>query len=610
MEATITFRCNRCTGTITVPASKIGETVLCPKCYQKLTVPQTSTAPLEEVDPQEMYNVDLDIKDVREMGRWLDYRSVPCPRCKTSIAIQKSDCGKEIKCPDCDKVFMVPENAFDSSKDVFGKPVIKEMEAAKSDDIYNIFDSNIKPEKNSSQDPPEKKTFSVYCPLCATLMYATCDQIGETFQCPDCERKFIVRAPVEPIKKEIIAPVSFEGGTTYNLEGESSDTSAVNEKMIRIVCKHCGTMMYAPLEELGKTKKCPDCGFENPIINKTKEQELIDAKIQPNVKGEYKIRQVKEPDRPSAFLEHSFLLRTAKSESELQEEKKQKEREARKHSKKDGKNTEDFEDKDYIIGDKQYKIKRKGDNVVIVNTSPPRFAIFNGTLRPLFDLEFLLRFFPLLITSALCFIVGSTVCFPVFMGEGMNVLQMIMIIPSIFFVVSCIIIWLRTFPLVFLPLFQDSANGAQHVEEWMEEGLAGGLAWSGWIFGIAVISGIAPLLLILFTPNENGLFMSFIALLLFWIQFPIIFLSLGQTNGNILVWGIIKSLFYCFFSWWCFYLITLIFVGLPFFLWINCVGKKWYWFVGWICCNFLPMIYAVYLGRMAWIIEDNSRKDS
>jgi DNA-directed RNA polymerase subunit M/transcription elongation factor TFIIS len=65
---------------------------------------------------------------------------------------------------------------------------------------YELWEPDVQP-LPSEMVAHQPKFIAVECPKCQTLMYATEKQIGETIDCPDCGRAYVVPAPKKPKAK-------------------------------------------------------------------------------------------------------------------------------------------------------------------------------------------------------------------------------------------------------------------------------------------------------------------------------------------------------------------------------------------------------------------------
>lgn len=289
--ATIEFRCPFCTSKLTVSQSLAGQRYLCPYCFHKIPVPEQSSLPLEETDPSLIYSVDSSSDEWQKKQD--DFISVLCPRCRSIIAVSKSSHDKTIHCPDCEKEIDVEENLLDKYRELTGQTKTSSVEQQQERETYEITDQWT-PETAEKEAAAQDDSFPVYCPVCHTLQYARPEQIGCTVQCPDCYFEFKVIRTREAPKAGRTAPLEYEGGDSYALQGENVSDSTEKEN-VRVVCERCGTIVYQPVSKIGQMSRCPDCEHETRIRPMTEEKRREQEKIQPRETGVYGVQQESAP---------------------------------------------------------------------------------------------------------------------------------------------------------------------------------------------------------------------------------------------------------------------------------------------------------------------------
>lgn len=262
--AAIRFRCIRCQHALKATENAVGEKMYCPVCYFQLTVPAEST--VKDVDPTQLYNADDTPIDVREMKDRQRFVSLPCSVCHTNIAVTKEQIGHEIVCPECDTKIVVPEEIgrkFDSALNDKLDKIMLGLNDAQQKPTYGV-------RMDASGEPAEdwSKRYPVYCKLCATMMYASEDQVGQELTCPDCDTKTVVPPRPEKISNAPLGPLSFEGGASFGLASETENAAQETPgtgNLVPVVCSLCGTRMYARESQIGEFKTCPDCGRQTEI---------------------------------------------------------------------------------------------------------------------------------------------------------------------------------------------------------------------------------------------------------------------------------------------------------------------------------------------------------
>ena len=190
------------------------------------------------------------------------YRSFGCPRCRTRLSATKADVGKVVVCPDCDEKIVVPDYLdFETETD------------------YERFNNPQKRRQDELLSPARN-------PNRVGIDVAGADIYG-------------VKGNVDATGK-----VAVEAG--QNAEGVKSDggdasgsPAAPEPVYYPVRCRVCETLTQAPVELLGKTVRCPDCGTETVVTAALKEQlATTDVRFQPRDRGVYDLGEIPEaPDR-------------------------------------------------------------------------------------------------------------------------------------------------------------------------------------------------------------------------------------------------------------------------------------------------------------------------
>ncbi len=163
-----------------------------------------------------------------------------CRNCTTRLAAPLRAAGKKLRCPYCFTDLVVP----------------KESAPANRDEGYGLSDPAAEPRGANA----ESAYVTVVCPVCATRMYTTSDQVGQTMTCPDCGSAVVVRATEPTAAPDLPRPVSTEEYAVLGGEGQaSSENREVYQVYIPVVCPTCQTRMLATENEVGQELVCPDC---------------------------------------------------------------------------------------------------------------------------------------------------------------------------------------------------------------------------------------------------------------------------------------------------------------------------------------------------------------
>lgn len=698
VDKVICFRCSYCTSQVEAPAAKTGQKMRCPACYHELTVPAKSSAPLTDVDPSMLYAVDVVPTDVRSAPQRFQYYDFQCPVCRSSLALNKEDIGKDYECPECGTVTFVPESVLQQKQKSPFEEKPQELSSAK--DLYGLDISGIKgvflDGKGQKIDPtgtdqrpvgPSAGQFSVYCPLCETLQYVTRDKIGTRVRCPECERDFMVFAPADKEKKpNSAATLSFEGSDVYgisgdggpmpgiasNIPGQADSTSPKvqsakirdlekDPNLVPVVCKLCGTRMYVSVSMIGKTKKCPDCDTETlvqaPVI--APEQNVL---IQPSV-SENDVYGIEESQAPSVYNVEPFVERqkytvpgsiptvgaagfttssTSHSRTEsfspgsenhpiasarqpyqgapafprgtgdgINDELRQvtvpQVSDAEKPKAKAKKKVKKNEPSEVLEGG--VTARRVGDNVILVAPRPPRPAMWVKLFRPLFCIDVCTR---IILVGCLCAVFLALIgyLFLPLLHTKQNAIDTkgvfaILLVPMAACTVATFACWARLFAVMFLSLFMSASTSSIPIQEWNEDDFLGGIVQAGFLILIVVLAAIPGILMLTLVKNIPTVILLLPAILIFLALFPFMLLSSLQSDGIPFTGAVFLSLFRCCVSWFFFYLWSVLFVGIPIFLWYLCPLSTPFVIVGVVVLSWINMIYPVLIGRLGWVIADD-----
>ena len=256
----IEFGCPQCLHPQKVDESKAGQQIYCRVCYFKLTVPAEST--YKPVDESQLYT--LDTQPWNRQGR-PELISFPCDICNTNIGVRKEQVGEEIICAECGAKIIVPKSIAERAKARIQEKLDKALALMPPKEIYSLHDGTTMPTREGS------KPFRFLCRLCGTALFATKEQIGTEVSCPDCETQTKVPSPTIPFEASPLPPSAFEGSTIYELSTsseigtEEQSSLASKDNLVPVVCRSCGTRMYAAESQIGQSKTCPDCGQATEI---------------------------------------------------------------------------------------------------------------------------------------------------------------------------------------------------------------------------------------------------------------------------------------------------------------------------------------------------------
>lgn len=593
----IVFRCPRCTSEIKVSKELAGTQIHCLSCYQKLTVPDQSSRSIQDASPEDLYAVDLVPTDVRDMKDRFDYHTILCPRCRSSIAIKSDQVGTTVQCPDCDKNFLVEKSFIQKrANNPFDRNIERKEE--KPIEVYGVSPDRDYTREQGIPVPPlqnqNKANIPVYCPLCETLAYVRADQMGKKIRCSDCGREFTVRSRSIAVSSSEPTTLHYEGGSTYSLSGENPGKGKdPNKDLVRVICRRCGTVMYAPKSMIGQTKSCPDCDYENPIVGKTEEEILLEQKIQPKIQEGYGVSSPNVEDRPAAFPKRSILLHRNTDDEDDEEDDEEW-----------GSSQGSRIKREVLPG---VTARREGDRIILETPKPPRCAMIRGVFRPLLDGEVWRRLLILSILDGIILALVATFLVPVFASGEVQGIGAIIIIPVLALTCVPLIFTLWLFSVLLMSLFLSGTNGEKKVEEWVEESLGGGILLAFWMIGTGFISIAPGMGILFFQPDLDPLIRLFIICSSFIILFPFLFLCIMQTEGSSLTRNISLSFLNRTGSWITFIFMSLILISPILFFPRLDHNETTFWIVFGLCFHFLPVIYMILLGRLAWIITSENQ---
>lgn len=162
-----------------------------------------------------------------------------CRNCTTRLSAPLRAAGKTLRCPYCFTELVVPKES-----------------ATVRREGYDLSEATEEPFVPTT----EPAYVTVVCPVCATRMYATKDQIGQTMTCPDCGATAVVREPEPTAAPELTPPVTTEEYAVLRDQGQPSpDNREVYQAYIPVVCPTCETRMLATERDVGQEIACPDC---------------------------------------------------------------------------------------------------------------------------------------------------------------------------------------------------------------------------------------------------------------------------------------------------------------------------------------------------------------
>ena len=250
-DSSVRFPCPRCFTRLKASLAQAGTKRRCPRCQRVFEVPATSRG----LTAHEGYAVNKGMD--RSPAADPRYIAVGCPVCSTRMYATEDQVGRELVCPDCDTVVLVPPPAeAEKEKIRRGSSGVEVEEYALCDDVA----ADALP---SGSRPADPRYIPVTCPVCDTLMKVAEDQIGQQIVCPDCRVPTIVAPPAEtPARERGPAILAIGEVGEYAIRDEDRPTAgspAAHPSYVAVVCPLCNTRLHALQEQVGQEIVCPDC---------------------------------------------------------------------------------------------------------------------------------------------------------------------------------------------------------------------------------------------------------------------------------------------------------------------------------------------------------------
>lgn len=486
-----------------------------------------------------------------------------CPRCGAWLKAPAAEAGVKHRCPGCRSAFLVPKTT---------QTVAPPVEAAE-DEEYPLCEG-------IGQPPPDSPAYQVHipvtCPLCGTRMLGTEDQVGRQLVCPDCGTPVVVPAPSVAPAKQGSPAAGAEGVGGYDVyQGEGQPPGAgegADRAHVAAVCSVCGTRLDATEDQVGRHLECPDCSTPILVTPRPEPAPRLDS---PAARGEeYGVGQPAEsPDYQPEI--DARLSRTRPGESLEHAER---------------------------LG------------LVRTRPAPPRWPFFSGVFTfPIYRNSWPHWIGLSMAATAvipLLFFAAMLLAFP---GAGWLAAAP-WIFGMVFFVVACFfgVIWAAVTSAFLLAILQDTAAGADEVEDWPNP------LSTDWVqecfyvinsFSLSVLCGV-PIAQILGYHNPAGWLGLPAAVFLI---FPVILLSMLEAGSplkpvSLPVW---QSLAARWRAWAVFYVEAAV-LAVAFFLLLGpSLLLPWLLAIPLLAAGLVAalMIYFRLLGRLAWCCADRAAEE-
>ena len=276
-KPSICFACPHCTSRLAAPLRLAERKLRCPYCYHVLTVPKESSPSRRGEEYQ------LAESSSGEPGEQPRYITVVCPVCATRVYGTEDQLGQQMPCPDCGTVLTIQRPATRAAE---------QRPAPVTAEEYPVYQGEGQPPLTSRE--VYQRYIPVVCPVCATRLMATEDQVGQELVCPDCQTATRVPPPKTPGPEELEKPRQAE---TYEL-AEGEIRSAQHEQFIPIVCGVCHTRLHATAQQVGREIICPDCSTRL-IVPKPQDGPAVLPRE--SIEG-YEVSAAPAPRRPPLIL--------------------------------------------------------------------------------------------------------------------------------------------------------------------------------------------------------------------------------------------------------------------------------------------------------------------
>lgn len=543
--------------------------------------------------------------------RGFQFRSFLCPICHTKISITRDQVGTRIACPDCGTVVTAPTNLnFDAETEyeranynlekkrrdeLFSPMRNPNREGIKIDEtkVYGLDDGT------DANDPKrarrnDVKYVPVQCRICETFLQVPESQIGKTITCPDCGSRIEVTAVLKNQKEVVDVKFAPRDRGTYGI-GEIPEQRAATIRMLN-----------GELVELDPHDKFVDnSGALNKAFQRAKKARERGERVEPTTapKDVADVRARTAGER--AVEKRPTVQKPEKKENQAEKKKKEKAKARR------------ADDESEWIAPKVLR-KRDGQLIWAVPSPPRPFPLFNRTFAVVLGFGFWKRVLILVMMLAIC---AAVTLGCAFIGREFHIGFFILLLLCVVFPLV-----LFTFApqcaLYFREMCDAGATGRRRLTEWSEEssimdGVLAGLYYMATLALASIILPSIPLFcqsaLSLETDFSQTFFrtLSCVSASLF---FPIFVVSSMYTGSWFMIlhkdvlWTLITKIH----VWFQLFVVSALLFFAHSTMWGDWAEENCPWLV--LIEPFVAVpatgLYALLLGRMAWIIEDLYRSES
>lgn len=539
------------------------------------------------------------------------YRTFRCPHCRTDISVTKADVGKIVTCPDCDMEITVPDYLdFDTETDY--ERYYFNTEKRRRDEVYSplrnpnrvgieIDDNNVYAVKDSDETSKTNYDDEVYypvrCRICETLIQAPSSMLGKMVKCPDCGTETLVTDSLKRQQQTIDVRFQPREHGVYEIgEIPESPKIAFQHTNGRIELLDPSENSIAPVSRRQDSEKLSskDEYFVPPIPS-------IDGNIHSEQSDSIDLKQgdkdvIGETSREKAQKYAELILKKDKSNHGARGFWKKWEEKRRRR-------LEEEERLENFMPPLVLRLKN-GELVWALPSPPKRAPLYNGVLNPImsskiWSLAGLIGF--------LIFSIGKAYQWLSLPGKG--VWDLFYGIFVWVFVGVGTICLSAIIGLYFWSVFNAGNSGARKVVEWRSESHPIDFVGYGiWFFFICasplIISSIFCMFPDLRLASDEPLILHAVC---FWALFPIFWTSTCQKDWFFcpINWNVFTSFFRRATIWIQFYLVTAVILA-PLATLLLLVHN--YVLLGAsLVFPITVMFYALLLGRLSWILDDDVR---
>lgn len=167
----------------------IGQRARCAACSLAFNIPAPTNKPIPAKTPAP--------KPQEAAPPLPEHVGFDCRVCNTRLFARTEDVGKQLKCPDCGALTVIPPPP---------PPKPKNMPAALEGEQYELWEADEQP-LPSQLIAAQPKSVTLKCRRCDTVMHPMANLVGQPVRCPDCGTIDIVPPPSKlVVRPSVLAP--------------------------------------------------------------------------------------------------------------------------------------------------------------------------------------------------------------------------------------------------------------------------------------------------------------------------------------------------------------------------------------------------------------------